>query len=132
MPIFFRCHKTLRICKTTAQDLRVGSLFSSSMKEVFAINTHYHCNLYFYPALINNVTGCFCYNYITIIIRYHHGMIYLTTGRARFYNQKWSYSNSHQLGGKSLGSFFDLHKGWNFLLSLKRISNDDVGRKLSF
>ena len=65
-----------------------------------------------------------------IIIHYHHGIIYLTTGRARFYNQKWSYANSHQLGGKSLGSFFDLHKGWNFLLSLKRISNEDVGRKL--
>ena len=26
----------------------------------------------------------------------------------------------------------DLHKGWNFLFSLKRISNEDVGRKLSF
>ena len=89
MPIFFRYHKTLRICKTTAQDLRVGSLFSSSMKEVFTINTHYHCNLYFYPAFINNVTDCSRYNIIiTIIIRYHHGMIYLNTGRARFNNQK--------------------------------------------
>ena len=57
----------VRICKTTAQDLRVGSLFSSSMKEVFTINTHYHCNLYFYPAFINNVTDCFRYNY-----HHHH------------------------------------------------------------
>ena len=31
-------------------------------------------------------------------------------------NQKWSYANSHQVGGKSLENFFDLHQGiWNFL-----------------
>ena len=82
MPIFFRCHKTLRICKTTAQDLSVGSLFSSSMKEVFTINKHYHCNLYFYPAFINNVTDCIhvFVIIITIIIRYHYGMIYFDYG----------------------------------------------------
>ena len=53
MPIFFRCHKRLSICKTTALDLSVGSLFSSSMKEVFIINALYHCHLYFYPTFIN-------------------------------------------------------------------------------
>ena len=37
-------------------------------------------------------------------------MICLTTGRARFYNQRWSYANSLQVGGKSLKSF----KEWNF------------------
>ena len=37
------------------------------------------------------------------------------TGRARFYNQKRSYANSHQVAGKSLESFFGLHKEWNFL-----------------
>ena len=63
--IFFRCHKRLSICKTTASDLSVGSLFSSSMKEVFIINVLYHCNLYFYPAFIDNVTDCFRY-------RHHH------------------------------------------------------------
>ena len=30
-------------------------------------------------------------------------------------NQKRSYANSHQVRGKCLESFFDLHDGWNFL-----------------
>ena len=38
-------------------------------------------------------------------------MTFLTTGRARFYNQRWSYNNSLLVGGKSLKSF----KEWNFL-----------------
>ena len=40
----------------------------------------------------------------------------ITTGRALLYNQKWSYANSHQVGSKSLKSFFVLHQGWNFFL----------------
>ena len=42
--------------------------------------------------------------------------IRITTGRARFYNQKWPHANSHQVGSKSLKSFFVLRQGWNFFL----------------
>ena len=40
----------------------------------------------------------------------------ITTGRARFYNQKWSHANSHKSVSKSLKIFFVLHQGWNFFL----------------
>ena len=45
-----------------------------------------------------------------------YAAIRITTGRARFYNQKWSHANSHKSVSKSLKIFFVLHQGWNFFL----------------
>ena len=51
-------------------------------------------------------------------------MIRLTSGQAEFYNHRWSFTNSLQVGGKSLKSFEE----WNFqrwiVLSLKDIKLD--------
>ena len=51
-------------------------------------------------------------------------MIRLTSGQAQFYNHRWSFTNSLQVGGKSLKSFEE----WNFqrwiVLSLKDIKLD--------
>ena len=63
-------------------------------------------------------------------------MIFLTTGRARFYNKRWSYANSLQDGSKSLKSLEE----WNFLgqkfltiaVSLKDIELGLDGRMESF
>ena len=63
-------------------------------------------------------------------------MIFLTTGRARFYNKRWSYANFLQDGSKSLKSLEE----WNFLgqklltiaVSLKDIELGLDGRMESF
>ena len=55
-------------------------------------------------------------------------MICLTTGRVRFYNQRWSYANSLLVGGKSLKSFkernFVRQKFLTIALSMKHIKQE--------
>ena len=80
MLIFFRCHKRLSICKRTALDLSVGSLFSSSMKEVLLLMHFIIATFTFILLLL--ITSLIVFVIITIK-RYHYGMIHLTTGRAR-------------------------------------------------